>query len=124
MFGFPPVNGFHGERVPEDKRKPLSSAQVSKPVPREDTFDRDDHILPIGCNGLEQRLRACGHIPMHHDLAVVVQNTDIHGPGMQIDAAVKLVLYDVESPEVSSSLASGDLPVPAYHGGMLRRGPQ
>jgi len=43
---------------------------------------------------------------------------------MQIDAAVKLVLFGVESPEVSSSLASGDLPVPAYHGGMLRRGPQ
>jgi len=35
-----------------------------------------------------------------------------------------LVLCGVESPEVSSSLASGDLPVPAYHGGMLRRGPQ
>jgi hypothetical protein len=35
-----------------------------------------------------------------------------------------LVLFGVEAHEVSSSLASGYLPVPAYHRGMLRRGPQ
>jgi hypothetical protein len=40
---------------------------------------------------------------MHHDLAVMVQNADIHGAGMPIDAAVTLVLGGVKSPEVSSS---------------------
>jgi hypothetical protein len=30
----------------------------------------------------------------------------IHGAGMQVDATVKLVLFGVESPEVSSSLDS------------------
>jgi hypothetical protein len=85
---------------------------------------RDDHTLTIGRHGLEKRLRTGFHVPMQQDLAVLVEDTDIHGAGMQIDAAVKLVLFGVESPEVSSSLASGDLPVPAYHGGRLRRGPQ
>jgi hypothetical protein len=65
-----------------------------------------------------------GIFRVHHNFAAVVQNTDIHGMGMHIDAAVKLELFDIESHEVSSSLASGDLPVPAYDGGMLRRGPQ
>jgi hypothetical protein len=41
--------------------------------------------------------------------------------GMHIDAAVRVELFDIESHEVSSSLANGDLPVPAYDGGMLRR---
>ena len=103
VFGFPTVDGLHVEGVPEDKGQVLSSPQVSMPVPLEDTFDSDDHIIPIGCNSLEQHLRACWHLPMHLDHAVVVQNTDRYGPGMQIDAAVKLVLVGIESPEVSSS---------------------
>jgi hypothetical protein len=103
VFGFATVDGFHVEGVPKAKRQPLSSTQVSKPVPREETFNSDDNSLSIGGNGLEQRLRACGQIPMHHDLPVVIQNTDIHGAGMQIDAAVTLVLLGVKSHEVSSS---------------------
>jgi hypothetical protein len=103
VFGFATVDGLHVEGVPKDRRQPLSSTQVSTPVPREETFDSDDNSLSIGGNGLEQRLRACGQIPMYHDLAVVIQNTDIHGAGMQIDAAVTLVLLGVKSPEVSSS---------------------
>jgi hypothetical protein len=33
----------------------------------------------------------------------VVENTDVHGAGMQVDAAVKLMLLGVEAHEVSSS---------------------
>jgi hypothetical protein len=36
----------------------------------------------------------------------MVQDADRHGAGMQVDAAVILVLFGVESPEVSSSLES------------------
>jgi hypothetical protein len=40
---------------------------------------------------------------MHHDLPVMVQNIDVHGAGMQVDAAVKLMLLGVEAQEVSPS---------------------
>jgi hypothetical protein len=40
---------------------------------------------------------------MQQDLAVVVKNTDVHGAGMHVDATGKLVLFRVESHEVSSS---------------------
>jgi hypothetical protein len=43
---------------------------------------------------------------MHHDLTVLVQNTDIHGAGVQVDAAGPFMLPGVESHEVSSSLVS------------------
>jgi hypothetical protein len=33
----------------------------------------------------------------------VIQDTDVHGAGMQVDAAVKLMLLRVEAHEVSSS---------------------
>jgi hypothetical protein len=40
---------------------------------------------------------------MEPDLTVLVEDTDVHGPGMQGDATVKWVLLGVEAPEVSSS---------------------
>ena len=64
------------------------------------------------------------HIAVQQDLAILVQDADVHAAGMQIDATVKLVLLGVESHEVSSSCESIVYPTPAYHGGMLRRGPQ
>ena len=43
---------------------------------------------------------------MQHDLASLVQDTDAHAAGVEVDTAVKWVLGGVESQEVSSSLAS------------------
>src|SRR5262249_19199848 len=47
---------------------------------------------------------------MHEDRTVLVEDTDIHGPGMQVDATVKLVLFRVESHEVSFSFVSERFP--------------
>ena len=44
-----------------------------------------------------------GMLPVHQDLAILVQDAEVHGAGMQVDATVKLVLFGVESHEVSSS---------------------
>ena len=77
--------------------------QVGEPVPRKDTFDSDDNIIPIGHNGLEQSVWTGWHIPVEHYLAVLTQDTDIHGAGMQVDTTIKLMLLGVKSPEVSSS---------------------
>ena len=82
---------------------PFVRTEVGEPVPGEDAFDGDDQIVPIGRNGLEKRLWAGFHIAVQQDLAVLVQDTDVHGAGMQVDATVKLVLFGVESHEVSSS---------------------
>jgi hypothetical protein len=38
---------------------------------------------------------------MPHNRAVAVQNPDLHGAGMQIEAAVQLMLLGVKSPEVA-----------------------
>jgi hypothetical protein len=40
---------------------------------------------------------------VQQDLSVPVHDTEGHGAGMQINATVKLVLFRVKSPEVSSS---------------------
>lgn len=103
VLRFATVDRFHIERVPQDKRHPCLGTQVSQPVPGEDTFNRDHHLFTIGGNGLEQRLRAGGQMAMHHDVTVLVQDANVHAPGVQVDATIELVLLGVESHEVSSS---------------------
>jgi hypothetical protein len=97
------MDGFHLERVPEDKRQPCAGAEIGEPRPREETFDTDNQILSVRCHGLEKWLRCGLHMPVQQDLSVLMQDAEVHGAGMQVDAAVKLVLFRVESPEVSSS---------------------
>jgi hypothetical protein len=92
-------------------------------VPGEETFNSDDNILPIRRNDLEQGVWLGLQMAMHHDVAVLVEDADGHGPGVPVDATVKLMWPGVEAPEVSSSPCEF-FPVPAYHCGMRRRGPQ
>jgi hypothetical protein len=98
--------------------------QVGEPGPRQDTFDGDDHLVPRGRDGLEQGVGTGVHMPAQHNLAILTQETDVHGAGMQVDAAVTWVWRRRAPHEVSSCCASGGLLMPADHRGMLRRGPQ
>ena len=43
---------------------------------------------------------------VHQDLAVLVEDADVHRPGVPVDAAVKWVLSGVKSHEVSSFLVN------------------
>jgi hypothetical protein len=98
------MDGFHVEGMAKDKRQPLLRTEISEPRPREDTFDGNDNIGAIGRDSLEKRLWASGHIPVQEDRTLLVQDAKVHGAGMQIDTTVKLVLFRIESHEVSSSL--------------------
>ena len=118
------MDGFHGERVPEDKRHAFAGTQIGQPVPGKDAFHTDDQVLPVGGDGFEKGGWASGHIPVHKDFPILVQDAEVHGTGMQINAAVELVLLRIEAHEVSSSFMRDSLPLSAYHHGMLRRGPQ
>jgi hypothetical protein len=39
-------------------------------------------------------------MPVQYHLAVLTQETDVHGVGMQVDAAVQWMLVGVEAPEI------------------------
>jgi hypothetical protein len=42
-------------------------------------------------------------MPVPDDLPIPIQDAEIPGPGMQVDATIKQVLLGGESPEVASS---------------------
>jgi hypothetical protein len=52
---------------------------------------------------IDIRLRQHPAAQEHSDLAVLIQDEEVHGAGVQVDATIKLVLLGVESHEVSSS---------------------
>jgi hypothetical protein len=60
-------------------------------------------MFTLGGYGLEQRLRVGRQMAMHHDVTILVQEANVHAPGMPVDAAIQLVWLGGESPEVSSS---------------------
>jgi hypothetical protein len=51
----------------------------------------------VGGNGLEKGFRRGFHIAVHEDFAIVAQDADVHGTGVQVDSALKWVLIGVES---------------------------
>jgi hypothetical protein len=97
------MDGFPREGMPEDEGNPFPLTQVSQPRPRAHTFDRDDHILPIGGNNLEEGLGVGVGVVVDQNFPVMGDDTDVHRPGMHIDATGKWMLLGVESHEVSSS---------------------
>ena len=80
--------------------------EIGQPIPGEATFDRYDQTIAVGGNRLEKRFRSRLPIFVEHDVPVVVHDTDVHTPGMQVDPTVKMVLGGGEAHEVSSSVVS------------------
>ena len=98
VCGLAAMDGLHGEGMPEDKRDACVGTEVGEPVPGEQTFDRDDQSLLDTGQWLSERSRGRSvMLRCTHDLAALVEDADVHGPRVQVDAAVKWVLRRVKS---------------------------
>jgi hypothetical protein len=102
VFRFAAMDGFQVAGMPKDEGNAFLGTEVSQPVPREETFDSDDDIIPIQGNGPEPRVWTGFHILVYQHLTGLVQDTDVHRPCVQVDPTIRLMLLGVELPEVSS----------------------
>lgn len=105
VCGLTPMDRLHVQGMAEDKRDAFGRTEGGQPVPREPAFDGDDEPCSRGRNDVQKGLRGRLQMTVHENLATLVEDTDIHGTGMQIDATIKLVRLGIASPEVSSSFA-------------------
>jgi hypothetical protein len=92
-----PVDGLHVEGMAEDKGDLLSGAEISQPVPGEDTFDGDHEIVPVRRDNAEKRLGARAHVSVNEHGAALVQDTAVHGPRVQVDSTVVAMRLGIES---------------------------
>jgi hypothetical protein len=77
-------------------------AEISEPIPTEHTFDPDDDVVKIRKNQIEELFCICLDVFMDFGFPLLVDDADVHFPGMQIDAAIVLVLLIVESHSLAS----------------------
>jgi hypothetical protein len=91
------MDGLHVEGMPKNKRDTFLGTQVGEPVSGEHAFDGNDDPVSIGGNNFEKALRGRLHVAVQQRLTGLVEDADVHGMGMQGDAAVKWVLGSVKS---------------------------
>src|SRR5262249_13022798 len=91
------VNGFHVQGGPQDEGDVLLGAEVGQPVPAEGALDGNGEVVAEGGDGLEEALRFGGQVAVEDDLAGLIEDAQVHGSGVQIDAAVESVLMIVEA---------------------------
>jgi hypothetical protein len=96
VFCFAAVYGFHVQCMSKDKINFVIGAQISKPVPTENAFNPDNDVFNKRKGQLEKEFGIGFDVFMGDDRSLVVQDTNVHFPGMQIDTAIVFVLLIVE----------------------------
>jgi len=84
------------------KRNRFPGTEIGKPVPDEHAFDGYNDVFPVWLDGSEKGLRIRSDIFVKPGVTLLIQDADVHGSGVQIDAAIVLMLLGVESHKVSS----------------------
>jgi hypothetical protein len=98
VLGLTAVNGLHVEGVAENEGDVVLSTQVGEPVPAEDALGADDEVSPVGRDGFEKELGVRREITVEELLAaLVVEDAQVHGASVQIDAAVVSMLIREEA---------------------------
>ena len=97
VLGLGPVDGLHVEGVAEDEGDALLGAEVRQPVPGEDALHGDHEVVAVGGDRPQEALRIAGEVAVEEHLALLVEDADVHGSRVQVDSAVVLVCFGVES---------------------------
>jgi hypothetical protein len=86
----------------KDKVNFVIGAQIGKPVPAKDAFNPDNDVFEEGKDQFEKEFGIGFDVYMNQNFSLVVQDTNVHFSGMQIDTAIVLVLLIVEFHNLAS----------------------
>jgi len=91
------MNRFHVKCVAEDEGDAVLGTEVGEPIPGEHAFDGDDETVAIRSDGIEEGAGLSGKLAVQERLTGVIEDAQVHGPCVQIDAAVESVRLDVKA---------------------------
>jgi hypothetical protein len=86
----------------KDKGNVFHGTEISQPVPGKHTFGADHDILAVWLDSLEKDIRFSPDIAVQKGIPVLIENAEIHFVGMEIDSAVKCMLFSIKSHEKAS----------------------
>jgi len=78
------------------------SQKIGHPVPGKHALGTDDHIFLVGPNGLQKGIRLGFDVAMQQCLSLLIENTQVHFVGVQVDSTVMFVLFGVKSHKKAS----------------------
>jgi len=85
------MDGFHVQGMSQNERDFLLVAKIGNPVPGKHAFDANDDIVKVWEDGIEQQRRIGIEVLVQFDLTLGINDTEVHFPCMQIDAAISFV---------------------------------
>src|SRR5262249_29356509 len=88
-LGLAAMHGGHGPGVAEDEGDGVIAAGVGEPVPAMHTLAGDEEPVSEGSDGAEEGVGVGGQVFGEADLAVVVEDDEEEGPGVEIDAGIE-----------------------------------
>lgn len=91
------MDGSHVKGVAEDKLDALLAAEVGEPVPGEHTLGAHDEVFSVGLDGRQKGIGSALQVPLEQDLAVLIEDAEVEGLGVQVDAGVVAMGLVVES---------------------------
>jgi hypothetical protein len=98
VLGLTAVDGLHVEGMAEHERDAFAGAQIGEPVPAEGALGGDDEVAAVGRDSLEEELGVTPQIAMEKFVAaLVIEDAEVHGASVQVDAAVVSMTAGVES---------------------------
>lgn len=104
VLAFAAVDGPHVEGVPEDEGDVFFGTEIGQPVPGEHALGANHQIVPIGGDGLEESCRFGLEVAMEQNVPFLAEDAQVHFVGVQVDSAIMLVLFGVQSHEKASLL--------------------
>ena len=80
----------------EDEVDLLLGTQIGQPIPGEHALAADHQAAAVGFDQAQDGIRFGWNVLVDDHLAGRIEDADVHGVGMQVDAAVEMVLLRVE----------------------------
>jgi hypothetical protein len=96
------VDRFHVQGVAQNELDADAAAQIRRPVPVKDALNGQDQVLKVWLEHISESLYRSRHVSVYKDCSFMVHDADVHCPCMQIDTAVELMLFYIESHKASS----------------------
>jgi hypothetical protein len=82
----------------QNKLDAFAAAKICNSVLGKDTLHCQDQVLMVGLEHIGEGLCRSRQAPVCENRSFVVHDADVHCPCVQIDTAVELMMFGVESP--------------------------
>ena len=96
------MDRLHVKGVAQQKRNIVLGTDIGQPIPAKHALYGNGHIFKVWENELKKSFRIGFDVFVHFGFTGLIEDTHIHFSCVQIDAAIKFVLFLVKTHNLAS----------------------